>query len=130
METTMFNYDDQKMKMCLSALRLTWTYFSGLHYQSRKPKTLEDENLTWLLISMVCRLFIFWDFYMSIIETKHKGYCINYLVCSSKWINPTLKLEKRGSLWTPHPPATLKFYSSVILFLSKADIESNQKFSS
>ena len=56
----MFNYDDQKMKMCLSALRLTWTYFSGLHYQSRKPKTLEDENLTWFF-DMVCRLFTFFE---------------------------------------------------------------------
>ena len=39
----------------------------------QKTKTLEDENLTWLLISMVCRLFILWDFYMSIIETEQKG---------------------------------------------------------
>ena len=27
----------------------------------QKTKTLEDENLTWLLISMVCRLFILFE---------------------------------------------------------------------
>ena len=38
----------------------------------QKTKTLEDENLTWLLISMVCRLFIFETFTCQLLRQNKK----------------------------------------------------------